>query len=117
MNRYAWKISDLLGDYEEVSVKSMDTSKLPVSAEKETEWKLQANPERLSRMYSFSDETKFYLFVLELLELQSQTQHHPRITLQYPKVKVELWTHSLNEVTDIDREWAEKAELVYGDFQ
>tara|TARA_R110001592_G_scaffold211217_1_gene462997 strand:+ start:393 stop:746 length:354 start_codon:yes stop_codon:yes gene_type:complete len=117
MNRYAWKISDLLGDYEEPTTKSMDTSKLPVSMKKKTEWKLQADPERLSRMYEIPDETKFYLFVLELLELESQTQHHPRITIQYPKIKIELWTHSLDEVTDLDKEWAEKSELIYGDFQ
>ena len=117
MNKYAWKISDFIGDYEEPKVMSSDIPEVPISSPAPSQWKMQEKPERLSRMYKFSDETKFNAFILELLELQAQTQHHARITIQYPKVKVEIWTHSLEEVTDIDREWAEKAEHIYGDFQ
>ena len=117
MNNYPWKLSDLIGDYEEDPILSSDISEIPIMSPQPSEWKRLEKPDRLSRMYKFSDETKFNSFIIELLELQSETQHHARITMQYPKVKVEVWTHSLNEVTDIDREWADRAEKIYGDFQ
>ena len=57
-------------------------------------------------MFKFSVESRFNEFVMELLELQAETGHHGRITLQYPKVKIEVWTHTLNDITEIDMEWA-----------
>ena len=118
MNPYSLKLSDLLGDvYEETIVMPTDKSDIPIMSPKPSEWKMQENPERRSRLYKFSDETKFNAFIMDLLELQAETQHHARITLQYPKVKIELWTHSLGEVTDVDREWADKAEKIFGDYQ
>lgn len=117
MNNYQWKLADLIGDHEEDPILKGASNNLPISAKKSTEWKLQENPVRLTRMYKFSDETKFNMFIVELLELQSETQHHARITLQYPQIKVEVWTHTLGSVTEVDKEWSRKADDIYGDFQ
>ena len=114
-----WKLSDLIGDYEEPQdpVSKALQKGLPIEAPKHHGWTMRQDPSRLTKMFSFSVESKFNEFVMELLELQSETGHHGRLTLQYPKVKIEVWTHSLNDVTEIDMEWALSVNEIYEGYQ
>ena len=68
-------------------------------------------------MFKFGDETKFNSFIMDILELQSETQHHARLTIQYPQIKIDVWTHDLNTITEIDKEWCEKANDIFGDYE
>lgn len=112
-----WKLSDLIGDYEEGNLMSGDTKNLPIKPKSLQGWTLRSDPIRYTRMIKFSDQTKFNSFMMDILELQSETQHHARVTLQYPTIKLEVWTHTLGEVTEVDKEWCEKANDILGDYQ
>jgi 4a-hydroxytetrahydrobiopterin dehydratase len=103
-----WKLSDLIGDAEELGpiLIPSSTGALPIKSPEDNGWTLREDPARLTKMFSFKDEKSFNTFVIDLLELQAETAHHGRITLQYPKIKIEVWTHHLNDVTEIDLEWA-----------
>ena len=111
-----WNIRHLIGDWEEPESIIGSSNDLPIRPEPLINWKLLENPIRYSRVFKFSDETKFNSFIMDLLELQTETQHHARLTIQYPQVKIELWTHMLNDVTVIDKEWCAKANDIYGDY-
>ena len=78
---------------------------------------MREDPRRYTRMIKFGDETKFNAFIMDILELQSETGHHARMTAQYPKIKLEVWTHTLEDITEVDREWCEKANDILGDYQ
>lgn len=112
-----WTLKHLIGDYEEGNLVSGDTSSLPISPKSLKGWSVQENPKRYSRVFKFGDETKFNSFIMDILELQSETQHHARLTIQYPQIKIDVWTHDLNTVTEIDKEWCEKANDIFGDYE
>ena len=111
-----WTLKHLIGDYEEGNLMSGDVSNLPIQPKKLEGWTIQESPKRYSRMFKFGDETKFNSFIMDILELQSETQHHARMTIQYPQVKLEVWTHTLKDITEIDTEWCEKANDIFGDY-
>ena len=110
-----WKLSDLIGDYEEPNlIKGSNTNKeYPIPLPKESGWVLKENPERLVKIYKLSLEEKFNAFIIDLLEHQAETQHHGRITMQFPQIKIEVWTHDLNDVTEIDLEWAKVVNNIF----
>ena len=110
-----WKLSDLIGDYvEQEPVRGhINTRDVPIPAPAKMDWNYQNDPRRLSKMFKFSDETKFNSFIMDLLEHQAETSHHGRITMQWPQIKIEVWTHSLNDVTEIDIEWAMAVNEIY----
>ena len=112
----SWTLKHLIGDYEEGNLMSGDTSHLPIHPKKLEGWTVQENPKRYSRVFKLSDQTKFNTFILDLLELQAETQHHARMTLQYPQIKVDVWTHTLNDITEVDTEWCEKANDIWGGY-
>jgi len=112
-----WRLAHLIGDYEEGEVLQGDLKNLPIQPKASSGWTLRDNPFRYTRVFKFSDETKFNSFVMDILELQSETQHHARVTMQYPKVKIEIWTHGLSDVTEVDKEWCEKVNDILGDYQ
>lgn len=112
-----WNLRHLIGDYEEGDLISGDTSNLPISVKRLEGWKILENPKRYSRVLKFGDETKFNAFVMDILELQTETGHHGRITIQYPQVKIDVWTHSLMDITEVDTEWCEKVNDIFGDYQ
>jgi pterin-4a-carbinolamine dehydratase len=111
-----WNISHLIGDYEESEIMSGDTKGLPIRPKALDGWTFRMDPKRYTRVFKFSDETKFNSFLIDILELQTETGHHARLTVQYPQVKIEVWTHSLNDVTEVDRDWCSKANDIYGDY-
>ena len=110
-----WKLSDLVGDYEEpelITIPGLRTS-TPIEAPKKLQWAIRENPNRLTRMFEFSKEENFNAFLLDVLEHQAETQHHGRLTVQWPQVKIEVWTHTLSDVTEIDFEWAKSVNEIY----
>tara|TARA_B100001250_G_C19724738_1_gene755520 strand:+ start:673 stop:1005 length:333 start_codon:yes stop_codon:yes gene_type:complete len=102
-----YRLQDLLGDYEEPITISNDVSPISPST---SQWTLRENPERLTKMVSIPDEGKFNSFVVDLLELQAETQHHGRLTVQFPRIKMEIWTYTLMTITELDTEWTRKVD-------
>ena len=110
-----WKLSDLIGDYESPAdlEAQVDMTGMPINSPVGLDWSYRKDPRRLAKVFSFSSETSFNSFVVDVLEHQAETQHHGRLTLQYPKVKIEVWTRSLNDITEIDAEWASAVNEIY----
>lgn len=110
-----WKLSDLIGDQPEPEdiPGYINTKDMPIKSPEKMDWNYRKDPRRLSKMFKFSDESKFNAFMMDLLEHQAESGHHGRITIQYPQVKIEVWTHSLDDVTDVDIEWAMAVNDIY----
>ena len=113
-----YKLSDLIGDYEEPeTIVVQDMKQFPIQSPQGLDWKNLENPNRLSKMFRFGTEEKLNAFVLDVLEHQSETGHHGRITIQNPQVKIEVWTHTLNDVTEVDVEWAKSVNDIYDGYR
>lgn len=112
-----WSLSDLIGDYEPSDILTGDTRELPIRPKSLEGWTFREEPNRYTRLVKLTDETKFNSFIMDILELQSETGHHARMTVQFPQVKLEIWTHTLNDVTEVDRDWCQKVNDILGDYQ
>jgi len=56
----------------------------------------------LEREYTFSDFAKALTYVNKIGAVAEQEGHHPDLHLSYGKVKVEIWTHKINGLTESD---------------
>ena len=91
------------------------SAELPVAPES-TDWSLQYDPERLHRTYIFDSISQRSLFVEELMSLEEVSSHHAKITIEGLKVTVEVWTHDVERVTELDQEYAADCDVLYKDI-
>ena len=90
------------------------SAELPVTPQS-TDWSLQYEPERLHRVYVFSNMSQRSLFVEELMSLEESTAHNAKITIEGLQVTIEVWTHDVNRVTELDQEYATDCDILYND--
>jgi len=68
----------------------------------------------IEKEYKFKDFKSALNFVNKIGEISEEENHHPNIYLEYGKVKIILWTHSQNKVTELDFKLAKKFDDIYG---
>jgi 4a-hydroxytetrahydrobiopterin dehydratase len=57
---------------------------------------------RLEKEYRFKNFREALVFTNKLGEIAEQEGHHPDLFLSYGKVKVQLWTHKINGLSESD---------------
>lgn len=87
---------------------------LPVVAAQQ-EWEVADGPERLRRKFSFKSLQQRALFVEYLMEVEEKSGHFAKITIEGRDVTVEVWTHEINSVTELDKEYASDCDSIYDD--
>jgi len=87
---------------------------VPIIA-KENVWSVQPNPERLTRKFVFQSTQHRALFIEELLSEEERTGHFGKITIDGLEVTVEVWTHDIDRVTELDHEYAGSCDQMYDD--
>ncbi len=118
------KLSKLMTEYFEASPSSHAwedktfkiSLQLPVSPFKD-EWEIVASPNRLMRDYEFSNPQQMQSFINEILEYQESVYHHAKMTVEHLKVRIEVWTHDVDDVTEVDKEFAVMSDRIYEDVQ
>lgn len=91
-----------------------ESSDLPVVATEPT-WEVVQGPERLRRKFSFDSLQQRALFLEYLLETEEKTGHFAKITIEGHDVIVEVWTHEIERVTELDKEYASDCDSIYDD--
>lgn len=86
---------------------------LPIKPKKSSQWEVLQNPNRYRREFVIKNYEVYANFVQDVLELQEETQHHAKILLSFPKIVIEVYTHLLNDVTEVDREWCNTVNQIY----
>ena len=94
---------------------SIDTRSLPVIANSKSKWYKKENPECLCRNFEFKSRGETRAFIDEILNHEDQCGHHGEIQVSGLNVSVEIFTHNLNSVTNLDKEYANDAERIYND--
>ncbi|KAH3671971.1 hypothetical protein OGAPHI_000157 [Ogataea philodendri] len=72
-------------------------------------WKLY-NGNCLARNYTFKNFEDTWAFLTKVALRSHLTGHHPKLTTVYNKVDVELTTHDVQGLTEIDFKFAERFE-------
>jgi len=114
-----YKLSDILGDYQDPEpIETQDSlGRTPIKTPKKSTWSKKESPERLVKIFKFDSETKFNEFLIEILEYQTESGHHGRLTAQFPQIKLEVWTHTLNQLTELDFEWVKQVDIIHKGLQ
>jgi len=74
-------------------------------------WTVTDN-KKISYEFKFKDFKEAMDFVNKVAEIAEEEQHHPDIYIFYNKVRIELWTHAINGLSENDFILATKIELL-----
>jgi len=77
----------------------------------EAGWKV-VEEKMLEKEYLFSDFQTGLDFTNEVGKLAEAESHHPDLYLSYGKVKVQLWTHKIDGLSENDFILASKCDLI-----
>jgi pterin-4a-carbinolamine dehydratase len=118
------RVSNLLREYFEHEVPpqyfprdfSLDTRALPIAPKSESRWYMKQSPERLCRVYEFNDRGSARSFINEVMDYEDRTSHHGELRCKGPVVTIEVFTHDVDCVTELDKEYANEAEQIYNDI-
>ena len=66
----------------------------------------------LSKSWEFDDFATALAFVNRVGEVAEQNGHHPDVYLAWGKVRIELWTHKIDGLSESDFILAAKCDLV-----
>ena len=64
-------------------------------------WNIENN--RLTKSFSFENQTQLSKFLIKIAKHADQIGHHPDVTIfKCREMKIELFTHDENQITDLD---------------
>ena len=91
-------------------VPSLKGTKLDELLEKlKNDWKI-IKEHHLEKEYSFKNFKEALNFTIKVGELAENQGHHPDIFLTWGKVKLTIWTHKIDGLTESDFIFAAKAD-------
>ncbi len=91
-----------------------ESNELPLEAVEDS-WKVIQKPERLARKFTFGSLQQRTLFMEYLLEAEEKSQHFAKIIIEGFDVTVEVYTHDIQRVTELDKEYAGTCDSIYDD--
>ena len=75
-----------------------------------TNWKTINN--RLVKEFTFKNFNESLAFINKVGEESENINHHPKIVNVYNKVRIELWTHSNNSISELDHKLSKSIDRV-----
>jgi pterin-4a-carbinolamine dehydratase len=79
-------------------------------------WEKTKDPARMRKTFRFSSIEARNRFVRNLLGYEVETRHNAVLTVEEGLVMVNLFTKDVNRVTELDKEYAEFADVLYKDI-
>ncbi len=80
-------------------------------------WEIVTSPNRLMKTFEFDDFGVMKAFLDELLNYQENTGHHAKLTVDARKIIIEVYTHDVDDVTELDTEYAAMADAIHEDVK
>jgi 4a-hydroxytetrahydrobiopterin dehydratase len=78
-------------------------------------WEIKNN--RLTQEFDFKNQTELATFMLEIAKRADTLDHHPDMTItKCSHLKIELFTHTENKVSDLDFNMSEIINSIYVGF-
>ena len=92
---------------------SLPQDQIEKNLEEVSNWKL--SEKMIGREFEFKDFKEAMTFVNNVANLAEAEGHHPDITIHWNKVKLDLWTHSVDGLTENDFIIASKINKLNGE--
>ena len=73
----------------------------PLQNELGADWKT-VEEHHIEKVFKFDTYREGIDFVNAVAEIAEEQQHHPDILLTYGKVRITIWTHAINGLTESD---------------
>lgn len=118
------KISTLLSEYfnsngeatlkRRLSEAAIHQSHLPVQPSF-CEWQVHQSPERFSRKFRFDQKHTVISFINECLKHEMVNKHTGTYKIDDLEVTVEVYTHDLDRITELDQEFTKSVDDIYRD--
>jgi pterin-4a-carbinolamine dehydratase len=89
----------------------------PVVIEKKSEWERLEDPERLKRKFKFDYPKQVIQFIFEVVNYEVDVKHNASILIEGQEVSVEVYTHTVEAVTELDLEYADELNKIYLDVR
>lgn len=116
LTSFLGKRPDVPSDVRRLLSEALAPPEVPIKATK-LDWVVTGKPEKLVRTFTFDDSRRMRLFILGIIDLEEDLGHNGLIQICEGKVKIEVWTRSLEEVTELDMEYAHAVDDVYEDVK
>jgi 4a-hydroxytetrahydrobiopterin dehydratase len=110
------KLVDLMNGYfdeKERPSRVLAEAKLPVRTKEGNDWEKLSSPNRYKKKYKFKKRSHMANFLNDVLEYEDEVQHHAEITVRYKTVTILVWTHDLNDITEVDNEYVRTVNEIY----
>ena len=78
-------------------------------------WKIVTDPERFMRRFEFETRDRLVDFLGEILELENEMQHNGKITVDHLRIDIEVYTKTVDCVTELDIEYTKAIDQIYED--
>lgn len=79
-------------------------------------WEKVLSPTRLRKTFIFMSQEKRNEFVKELFEYEAKTHHSAVITIDEDKVILDVRTKDVDQITELDKEYAKFADIIFRDI-
>ena len=87
---------------------------IPISPHRST-WLVHESPERFYREFKFDNKKQVLDFIAEVLTYEKSCNHSGVQKIDDLTVSVEVYTHDVNKITELDQEYAEQVGYIYKD--
>lgn len=81
------------------------------------QWETVMNPTRYKKEFEFSNSATLIDFINEVMSYQEKLQHHGKITITQDKVMIEVYTHDVDTVTELDQEYSHHVDNIFADVE
>jgi pterin-4a-carbinolamine dehydratase len=78
-------------------------------------WEIVDSPKRLRKSFKFVSNELRNQFVFGLFEYEQKIGHHAVITVSEYKVALDIYTKDIDLVTELDKEYAKHADVLFKD--
>lgn len=78
-------------------------------------WVVHTSPERFYREFVFQNQSQVLAFVTEVLRYQKEVNHSGTQKIEDNKVSIEVYTHDVNRITELDQEYRQHVDFIYRD--
>ena len=82
---------------------------------KRFDWERMTDPERLGKTFEFGSHMEYRNFINEVMSYESETGHYAKVLCEFPNVHIEVYTHDVNGITELDLEYTAEADEIRRD--
>lgn len=80
-------------------------------------WETVSDPTRFQKKFQLTSQQELVTFINEVLAYQNNIQHHGKITIDADSVMIEVYTHDVNTITEIDQEYVHEIDNIFLDVK